>query len=121
MLALLSALLYAASFPPLALAPLAWLALVPLLIALSRVGPAAGAALGWAFSFTSGALLAHWLPGMLAGFFSLGLPAALATAAGAVLLCVLPYAGFGAAVSWASRRGAAGPGAVALARARRAA
>jgi apolipoprotein N-acyltransferase len=114
-LCLASSVLYAASFPPLGLFPLAWVALAPLLVALARVGPLGGALLGLLFSVLTGAVLASWLPGMLAGFFEMGLPAAAAASAGAYLLCGLPYAFFGGFVASLARRGAFGPGAVAAA------
>ncbi len=110
-----SSALYAASFPPLGLFPLAWVALVPLILGVARVGPLAGAALGLVFAVATGAVLASWLPGMLASFFELGVAGAGAAAAGAYLLCGLPYAGFGAFVAFLARRRALGPGAVAAA------
>lgn len=96
--------LYALAFPPAALFPLAWIALVPLIVALGRVGPWKGAALGLCFSLTAGAGLASWLPGTLAAFFELGTGEALLYALGALLLCGLPYAVFGACVAAHGRR-----------------
>jgi apolipoprotein N-acyltransferase len=102
--ALASGVLYALAFPPAALFPLAYVALVPLVVALCRVGPWTGAALGLAFSLTAGAGLASWLPGTLAAFFELGAAESLLYAAGALLLCALPYAAFGACVAAHGRR-----------------
>jgi apolipoprotein N-acyltransferase len=99
LLASASGALYALCFPPAALFPLAFVALVPLLLALRRAGPWAGAGLGLCFSLTAGAALAPWLPGTLADFFGLSSGASALYAAGALLLCGLPYAGFGAWVA----------------------
>ncbi len=111
---LASVLLFASAFPPFALFPLAWVALVPLLVALSRVGVLAGAGLGLLFCVVLGFTYTSWLPGTLAGFFDLGWPVALLTSLGVVLLCGFPYVGFGAFVAWRARRGPLGPGTVAL-------
>jgi apolipoprotein N-acyltransferase len=102
--ALASGVLYALAFPPAELFPLAWVALVPLIAACSRVGPIAGAGLGLCFSLTAGAVLSSWLPATLAAFFELDSLEALFYAAGVWLLCGLPYAGFGAAVAAHGRR-----------------
>lgn len=105
---LLSCVLYAASFPPLGLFPLAWLALVPLLVALRGLRPWAGAGLTLLFSTLTAVTLTPWLPRMITSFFDL--PWLLAASASAViwLFCSLPYAAFGACVAWiTSRRGTA--------------
>ncbi|HEX5064791.1 MAG TPA: apolipoprotein N-acyltransferase [Myxococcota bacterium] len=102
--ALASGALYALAFPPAELFPLAWIALVPLVVALCRVGPWAGAGLGLVFSLGAGAGLASWLPGTLAAFFQLGWGEAVLYAFGVLLLCGLPYAAFGACVAAHGRR-----------------
>jgi apolipoprotein N-acyltransferase len=113
--ACVSGLLYALAFPPAALFPLAWVALAPLCFALARVGPWAGAGLGLLFGAVAGVSLGWWLPGSIAGFFDLGVAGAGLYAAGAILLCIFPFAGFGAAVSALARRGKFSPFGVALA------
>lgn len=112
---LLSCALYAASFPPLGLFPLAWVALVPLLLALRHVSLVAGAGLGLLWGVGSAAILAHWLPDMIARFFELSWPVAVAAAVGVYLFCALPYAGFGALIAWTSKRRGPMPLLIALA------
>ena len=53
-LTVLSAVLYAWSFPPAAAYPLAWIALVPLLLAIARVTPRQAAGLGILWCLTAG-------------------------------------------------------------------
>ena len=113
--ALLSCALYAASFPPLGLFPLAWIALVPLLLTLRQVSPRRGAALGLLWGVGSGAVLASWLPATIAGFFEAGWLLAFGAAALVFLYCALPYAAFGAWLAWTTGRRGAGPLAVAAA------
>jgi apolipoprotein N-acyltransferase len=110
LLVLLSAALYAASFPPLALGPLMWVALAPLFVAASRVGPLAAGLLGLAWGAAVGIGIALFLPGMLAGFF--GVPTGLAWLGllAAALCFVGSYAALLAAwLSWLARRGTASP------------
>src|SRR5262249_3793324 len=65
-LAALSGLLYWASQPPLALGVLAFVALVPLLVALRGAGPWRGLALGWlAGPIACNALPTSWTPAAL--------------------------------------------------------
>ena len=59
--AVASAVLYGLCFPPAGLAPLAWGALVPLVLALRGVGPIRAAALGFAWGFVATALVTAWL------------------------------------------------------------
>jgi len=107
---LLSAGLYAASFPPLALSPLIWIALVPFFAACSRVRPLAGAGLGVLWGVFACWGVSYWLPGMLAEFFQTGpLTAWAAYLAVALGLAGLYYGGFGAWLAFASRRGSLQP------------
>lgn len=105
-----SALLYAASHPPLAWWPLAWVALIPLLVAVRRVRPLAAAVLGALWGIVVGFATGWVLPGMLADYF--GLPVATAWP-GAVALYLLlagvQVAGFAAWLSWIGCRRPVGP------------
>ncbi|MCC6849125.1 MAG: apolipoprotein N-acyltransferase [Deltaproteobacteria bacterium] len=95
-------------FPPHALGGLAWVALVPLLVALDGVAAGAAAATGWIFgSAAAFGLVTGWLWPALAEFFG----APLATRVGLLALAVqlgggLPLAAFGVVVA---RTTAAGP------------
>jgi apolipoprotein N-acyltransferase len=106
----LSAALYAATFPPLSLAPLAWVALTPFFAALARTSPARAALLGclWGVGIAYG--VGWWFPGMVSGYFQgppiLGWIAFFAVAIG---LSGSYYALFGAWLASRARRGAAGP------------
>ena len=105
-----SAALYAASFPPLALGVLAWVALVPLFHAIVSVRPRHAALLGatWGLGIAIGVGL--WFPGMLASYFEqppiVGWAGFLAVGLG---LSGVYYAAFGAWLSWVGRRGAVAP------------
>jgi apolipoprotein N-acyltransferase len=112
----LSAALYSAAFPPLSLDWLAWVALVPLFVAASRltVPRAAAAGLLW------GVLAAYgcgWvLPGMVASYF--GLPVAvgwLVFGVVSTLLAGIYFAAFSAWVAWVARARSAGALSVAAA------
>lgn len=106
LLALSSGALYAAAFPPLELFPLAWVALVPLLVAATRVRPLAAAGLGFVWSIAAVAGVGHWFPGMIAGFFDVGpLAATSAFLAAALFFGGVYCALFAALVSAAARRG----------------
>jgi apolipoprotein N-acyltransferase len=105
---------YAALFPPLGGSWLAWIALVPLLVACAGSTPlrAAGLGLVWALTATVG--IAWWLPQTFERFFDV--PPALAWLgflAGGVLIDGLPYAALGAWLAWVSQRRAPPPWAVA--------
>lgn len=64
-----SALLYAASFPPLSLAPLAWIGLAPLLVAIVRVSPSRAAFLGFIWGIVAAYGTTSWFIGMLERYF----------------------------------------------------
>jgi len=82
LLVLASVALYAAAFPPLDWAPLAWIALVPLLVVAARSsGPGAlcfGLAWGVLLAFATGS----WMPGMIERFFSISRATAWAASLG---------------------------------------
>ncbi len=102
---LVSACLFTACFPPLHLRALAWVALVPLLLALraSRPLPAAELALLWAMVMACG--LTDWLPPAIADYYDqpLWLGIGLFLAATATMIAIY-FAAFGAYCSF-TRRG----------------
>jgi apolipoprotein N-acyltransferase len=109
-LTLLSAGLYAASFPPLSLAPLAWLALAPFFAAVALVRPAQAALLGCVWGVTAAYGVGWWFPPMVSGYFQasplVGWAIFFAVSVG---LAGLYFAAFAAWLSALARRGAAGP------------
>lgn len=101
--AVASGAMLALAFPPFEAWQLAWVALVPLLIALTGVGPAEGARLGWRAGLTFWLVTLSWLLRLLqtspAPFPLILL--------GWVLLagyCALYMAGFGLTFAWLVRR-----------------
>lgn len=61
LLCVCSSLLCTACFPPADLWPLAWVALIPFLFALSKAGPRQSFYLGWLFGFFHMTSLAYWV------------------------------------------------------------
>jgi apolipoprotein N-acyltransferase len=113
-LGLTASVLYAGAFPPFELAPLAWVALVPLFVAFRRLRPLAAATAGLVFGSVATLAVGWWLPGMLERYFEVPRPAAWAGfLAAALLVDGLPYAALGAWSAWAVRRGRP-PGALLL-------
>ena len=105
-----SALAYAAGFPPLAWPLAPWLALAPLLVACASVRPAQAALLGLLWATVAAAAVAWFLPGMLSGYFGLGLVGSwLATVTVVGGLHGVYIGAFAAWVAWLARRGAANP------------
>jgi len=70
-LTLLATALYGAAFPPLAATPLAWIALVPFFLPVTRVSPGRAAGLGLLFTLGLGVTVTWWAPRMLTDFFHL--------------------------------------------------
>jgi apolipoprotein N-acyltransferase len=105
LLALLSAALYAAAFPPFALRPAALFALVPLFAAASRARPTRAAAIGLVWAVAATACVTWWLPRMLRAFFEIPTPIGVAWLAALGALAIGPaYALFAAWLAWAARR-----------------
>jgi apolipoprotein N-acyltransferase len=106
LLALVSGGLYAAAQPGIGWWPLAWIALVPLLLGASGARPLAGAALGALFAVAAAFGVSAWLPAMITGYFAApslaGWPLALLAW---LAFAALPFAGFGAWLAWACGRG----------------
>lgn len=116
LLVVASALLYAAAFPPLDAAPIAWVALVPLFVTVAHAGSVWRATLLgllWGVTLTVGV---GWpLPGMIVRYF--GEPvwlAALICVGVAIGLSGVFYAGFAAWLAYLARGGGAGPLLVAM-------
>ncbi|MGH7896299.1 MAG: apolipoprotein N-acyltransferase [Candidatus Binatia bacterium] len=113
---LASAVLYASSFPPAALSPLAWVALAPLLVTVSGLRPGRAAAWGALYGFVAALGVVLWLPATVAGYF--GVSPLVGWASCLVLVVrygALSGAVFAAWLGWATRRGPVGPLAVAAA------
>ena len=112
---LVSASLFATTFPPLELAEFAWIALAPWFAVSSRVSAPRGFALGCLWALGVGAGTAPFLPTTITDFFELNASAALAAASAATLATGIWYGAFGAWISLRSRQGAIGPFEVAAA------
>jgi apolipoprotein N-acyltransferase len=109
-LTLLSAGLYAASFPPLSLAPLAWVALAPFFAAVALVPPGRAAALGCVWGVAAAYGVGWWFPAMVSGYFEasrlVGWSIFFVVSVG---LAGWYFAAFAAWLSVLARRGVAGP------------
>lgn len=64
-----SAFVYAQAFPPVSLRPLAWIALVPFLLALRSVGTSAALFLGWFWAVFASSFVADALPQAVETYF----------------------------------------------------
>src|SRR5262245_20878764 len=109
-LTLLSAGLYAASFPPLSLVPLAWVALAPFFAAAALVRPRQAALLGCMWGVAAAYGVGWWFPAMVSGYFQasplVGWAIFFAVSVG---LAGWYFAAFAAWLSALARRGVAGP------------
>lgn len=104
-LTLCSAALYALSFPPFSFWPLAWIALIPFFIVLTRMPPKLAAAYGmlWGIAMTGG--VAWCLPTMLMSYFDVSRGVAwLGLLVAGVGFAGIYYAGFAYWLSWITRR-----------------
>ena len=68
--AVLAGVLYGLCFPPVALRPLAWVALVPLLVAVRRTGRWGALALGMVFAAAGTYATVDWLPRTVATYYA---------------------------------------------------
>lgn len=110
LLTVLSALLYALSFPPVSFFPLAWVALVPFFLSASMVRPiyAAGCGILWGILAAYG--VGWWFPEMLAHYFAVSLIAGwLGFLAVSIGLIGIYYGAFATWLSWLVRRQGANP------------
>ena len=115
-LVVVSGALYALLLPPFEQHALAWVTLVPLLLALASTSARRGFGLGllWALVATVG--VAWWFPGMVERFFGLSPVLSWLGLLGlGVLVDGLPYACFGLWLGYAARRGIASPWLIAAA------
>lgn len=104
-LAALSGLLLAASFPSLEIAPLAWVGLVPLLLAIRGRSPRAAFGLGWVAGTVFYVATCYWIVYTIGHYTALPVPlaAVLLFLMSAVLACY--HGAFAAGVTWFERRG----------------
>src|SRR5262245_27522948 len=110
LLTVLSALLYALSFPPVSFFPLAWVALVPFFLSASRVRPVYAAGYGILWGILAAYGVGWWLPEMLADYFAVSLLVGWLGFLGVSIgLIGLYYGAFAAWLSWLVRRQAANP------------
>jgi apolipoprotein N-acyltransferase len=110
LLTVLSALLYALSFPPTSFFPLAWVAPVPFFLSASMVRPvyAAGYGILWGILVTYG--VGWWFPEMLVHYFAVSLVVGwLGFLAVSIGLIGIYYGAFAMWLSWLVRRQAANP------------
>jgi apolipoprotein N-acyltransferase len=110
----LSALAYAAAFPPWGLFPLAWVALVPLFAALLRGGVVPGFLLGWLWSLLVGLATSSWLPRLISDYFGASPAEGWLAAVAAIQSTGISYGLFGAWLAWVGRRIPPSPLVVAL-------
>jgi apolipoprotein N-acyltransferase len=96
--------MYALAFPPIGLAPLAWVALAPLYLACFWTRPRRAFAAGLLWCVTASVGVAGFLPEMIADFF--GASAVLGWLVfGGVMLIVAPlYGSYAAWISWLTRQ-----------------
>jgi apolipoprotein N-acyltransferase len=101
----LSATLYGAAFPPLALRECAWLALVPLLLALRTAPVGRAAVLGGAWGVLAAEAVGTWFASGVATYYGRPLLLGAAFFAGVSVLLAAPYfAAFAAAYAYGVRR-----------------
>jgi apolipoprotein N-acyltransferase len=110
LLTLATALLFGLSFPPVGAAPLAWVALVPFLVALARVPPRRAAALALLLAPAGALGITWWFPWTVSAYFGTGvLLGGLAWLVFCTLSVGLQLVPFAVWTSWMARRGAAAP------------
>jgi len=99
---LVGAALYACALPPFDLAPLGWVALVPLLTLARRTSPSRAALLGAVAGFYTAWTVTWWLPQAIAAYFDASLLRGVGTISLAFLLASsLAFAAFG----WLAAKG----------------
>jgi apolipoprotein N-acyltransferase len=104
-LAVLSGLCLAAAFPSLEVAPLAWVGLVPLLLAIRGRSPGGAFALGWVAGTVFYLVTCYWIVYTIGHYTALPVPVA------AIILLLMSSAlacyhgAFAAGVAWFERRG----------------
>jgi apolipoprotein N-acyltransferase len=89
--ALASAVLYGLAFPPARLRPLAWVALVPLLVALRGVPLRTALGLAWLWTLAATCMVADWLPISLADYYQQPLLVGVGFLLGIPTVMAVPY------------------------------
>jgi apolipoprotein N-acyltransferase len=109
--AALSGVLYGLAFPPTALRALAWVALVPLLLALREATPRRAAWLGAVWTVVATWVVGDCLPRAVVNYYHQPYAVGVLLLLGTTLLTAVPYyAGFAIAYAWIARaRGAVSP------------
>jgi apolipoprotein N-acyltransferase len=87
----LSSLLFGLAFPTARVAPLAWLALAPLFVALRRGRLGGALLLTWLWCVTGACLVGDWFPRAVADYFHQPMPVAIALFVGVFTLMAAPY------------------------------
>lgn len=101
----LGGVLYGLAYPPLALRPLAWVALVPLLLVVRRSRPTAAAGYGALYAVVGTCMTVDWLPRTVATYYQQPAAVGLGLFAGVMLLTVVPWvAAFAAVYGLLARR-----------------
>jgi apolipoprotein N-acyltransferase len=109
-LTLISAGLYAASFPPLSLSLLAWVALVPLFVAAAWVPPGPAALCGLLWGVVAAYGVSWWLPAMVSQYLQISpVLGWVSFFAVSVSLAGVYFGSFAAWLSWIVRRQGANP------------
>jgi len=110
LLTVLSALLYALSFPPVSCFPLAWVALVPFFLAAAMTRPIWAAAYGILWGISAAYGVGWWFPETLARYFGVSLIVGwLGFFVVSIGLAGVYFGAFAAWLSWLARRQAANP------------
>jgi apolipoprotein N-acyltransferase len=102
-----SGVLYTLAFPPLSASLLAWIALTPFYLAMTRITPREAFLLGGVWSITSAYGVAGFLPEMVSGFLGTSGWVGWAAFGAVVATLSLLYGGYAAWLSWLTRRRAA--------------
>jgi apolipoprotein N-acyltransferase len=106
-----SGVLYGLAFPPVGIAPLAWMALVPFLLVLRDAGWQRRLALGFLWTLASGWTTGTWMPSAVASYFAQPLVVGIAIFLLVTGLMAAPYyAAFALAYAPLTRLGAPTPG-----------
>jgi apolipoprotein N-acyltransferase len=87
----LSALLFSLAFPTRSLAALAWIALVPLFVAVRRAALGRALFLTWLWCVVGACLTGDWFPRSVAHYFAQPMPVAIALFAAVFTLMAAPY------------------------------
>src|SRR5262245_10945516 len=109
-LTLASALLYALSFPPFSLFPLAWVALTPFFLASVKIRPGYAAICGVLWGVVAAYGVGWWFPGMLSNYLKISAFFGwLGFFAVSIGLAGVYFGAFAAWLSWLAQRQAVSP------------